>query len=51
MSDSFGQACQEIFCSCISPKENVVAKKVVIDLINYINCGIYPVLTLGGGFR
>lgn len=36
MSGSFGQACQEIFCFCISTKENVAAKKVVIDLINYI---------------
>lgn len=49
MSDLFGQACQEIFCSSVSLKYNVAAKKVVTDLINYINCAICSILMLGGG--
>lgn len=51
MSYSFGQACQEIFCSCISPKENTIARKVVIDLIHFINHVIYSVLMIVPVFK
>lgn len=47
-SDSFGLACQEIFCGCISPADKAIAKQVVVNLINYINRCIHAVLTLGG---